>query len=65
MKKYKQLKTRLLKDRAVREAYNDLGSEFDFIAILIKKRVEKGLTQAELAEKIQEHDQQQRAEGNK
>jgi len=52
MKSYKQLKTCLLKNRAIRETYDELGPEFDIITLLIKKRIENGLTQAELAERI-------------
>ena len=52
MKNYKQLKTKLLKDKEIKKAYDKLGPEFSLIAMLIKKRIEKGLTQEELAQKI-------------
>jgi len=52
MKNYQQFKTKLLKDREVGRAYNNLGPEFALIEIIIKRRIEKGLTQKELARKI-------------
>ena len=52
MKNYKQLKTKLLKDKEIKKAYDKLGPEFGLIAILIKKRTERGLSQEELARKI-------------
>ena len=52
MKGYKQFKTKLLKDKEIREAYEKLGPEFALIEIIIRKRSEKGLTQRELAQRI-------------
>jgi DNA-binding XRE family transcriptional regulator len=52
MKNYKKFKTQLLKDKEIKKAYEKLGPEFDLIAMLIKKRIERGLTQEELARKI-------------
>lgn len=52
MKNYKQFKTELLKDKEIDKAYKEFGPEFDLIVAIIKKRVEKGLTQKELAKKI-------------
>ncbi|MFZ3137573.1 MAG: helix-turn-helix transcriptional regulator [Thermodesulfovibrionales bacterium] len=52
MKNYKQFKTELLKDKGIKRAYEKLGPEFSLIAMLIKKRIERGLTQKELAQKI-------------
>jgi ribosome-binding protein aMBF1 (putative translation factor) len=52
MKTYKKLKTQLLKDKEIKQAYEKLGPEFNFITVLIKKRLESGLTQAALAQKI-------------
>lgn len=49
MKNYKQFKTRLLKNKEIKKAYEKLGPEFGLITMLIKKRIEKGLTQEELA----------------
>lgn len=52
MTTYPQLKKRLLKKPAVKKAYNALGSEFALAEMLIKKRIEQNLTQAQLAKKI-------------
>ena len=52
MKTYKQFKTELLKDKEVKKAYEKLSPEFSFIEMVISKRIEKGITQKELAEKI-------------
>lgn len=52
MKNYTQSKVRLLKDKEIKKAYDDLGPEFEFVRLLIQKRLEKGFTQHELAQKI-------------
>jgi len=52
MKGYRQLKTKLLKDKEVKKTYDSLGSEFALIEMIIKRRIEKGLSQKELAQKI-------------
>ena len=52
MKNYQQLKTKLLKDKEISKAYSNLGPEFSLIEIIIKRRIERGLTQKELARKI-------------
>jgi DNA-binding XRE family transcriptional regulator len=52
MKNYTQLKNKLLQDKKIKNAYDESGSEFDFIRMLIRKRIEKGLSQEELAEKV-------------
>lgn len=52
MKKYAQLKKDLLKDKEVKKTYEELGPEFALIGLIIKKRIEKGLTQKELAREI-------------
>ncbi len=52
MKNYSQFKNKLLKDKKIKKAYNELGPEFDFISIFIKKRIEKGLSQGELAKRV-------------
>ena len=49
---YFQFKKHLLKDKTIKRAYDELGSEFEVVALLIKKRLEKGLTQKELARRI-------------
>jgi len=51
-KNYKQLKRELLKDKVIKQAYEKLGPEFAVIEMIIRKRIEKGLTQKELAQKI-------------
>jgi DNA-binding XRE family transcriptional regulator len=51
-KTYKQLKKELLKNKEIKKTYERLGSEFAVIEMIIKKRIEKGLTQKELAKRI-------------
>lgn len=52
MKTYSQFKKEILKDRKVRLAYKALGPEFEIIVALIKRRLEKGFTQRELAQRV-------------
>ena len=52
MKTYKQFKTELLKDKEIKRTYKELGPEFTLIEMIIRKRIKKGLTQRELAQKI-------------
>ena len=47
----KSIKKELLKDPEFKKAYDELEPEFDLIASVIQKRIEKGLTQKELAKK--------------
>lgn len=49
---FKELKADLLKDPEVKKEYDRLGPKFQLIASLIEKRLEKGLSQKELAEKM-------------
>jgi len=49
---YRQLKKELLKDKKMRYAYEKLGPEFAVIEMIIKRRIERGLSQKELAKKI-------------
>ncbi|OIO49966.1 transcriptional regulator [bacterium (Candidatus Gribaldobacteria) CG_4_10_14_0_2_um_filter_41_16] len=51
-KTYQQLKIKLLKNRETKKAYNELGAEFSLIEAVIEKRLEKGLSQKELAQMI-------------
>ncbi len=51
-KTYQQLKRKLLKDKAVKKAYDALGPEFALIEAVIEKRIEEGISQRELAQKI-------------
>ena len=52
MKNYKELKNKLLRDKEVKKSYEELKLEFEFIVAIIEKRIEKGLTQKMLAEKL-------------
>jgi len=52
MKPYSQFKKEILKNRKVQTAYDALGPEFEVAASLIKRRLEKGLTQLELAKRV-------------
>lgn len=52
MKSYKKVKQQLLKDTQTNQAYKKLGPEFELIQLIIEKRLEQGLTQAELAKKL-------------
>jgi len=52
MKTYSKFKKEILKNQKVRVAYHALGPEFEIITSLIKRRLEKGFTQQELAERV-------------
>jgi len=52
MEDYRQIKKEILKSKNIKREYNKLGVEFDLISALIKKRIEKGLSQEELARRI-------------
>ena len=52
MRNYRDLKKKLLKDKETREAYKKLGPEFALIEMVIEKRLNQGLTQKQLAQKI-------------
>ena len=52
MQTYKQIKKDLLKDVKTKKAYNILEPEFDLARMIIKKRIQQGLSQEDLAEKI-------------
>ncbi|HEA84646.1 MAG TPA: XRE family transcriptional regulator [Candidatus Wildermuthbacteria bacterium] len=52
MKSYTKLKAKYLKDKKVKKAYDELWPEFAVIELIIQKRIEKGLTQKELAERV-------------
>ncbi len=52
MKSYTKIKKQFLKDKKIREAYEQIGPEFALAEMLIKKRIEKGLTQSALAKKM-------------
>lgn len=52
MESYTKLKNKLLKDKEFRKEYDKLETEFALIEAIIRKRLEEGLTQAELARKL-------------
>lgn len=52
MTNFKDLKSKLLKDKEVKKAYDKLEPEFLLAKNLIQKRIEKGLTQKQLATKV-------------
>ncbi len=52
MKRFKDLKKQILQDKKIKDAYNEIGPEFELVRLLIKKRIERGMPQKELAEKI-------------
>ncbi|MBI4092566.1 MAG: helix-turn-helix transcriptional regulator [Candidatus Kerfeldbacteria bacterium] len=52
MKSYRSIKKRLLRDRRVKEVYEELGPEFMLVEKLMEKRIRKGLTQEALARRI-------------
>lgn len=52
LKSFAGLKRKLLKDKKIRTAYEKLGHEFALIESIIEKRLEKGMSQTALAQKI-------------
>lgn len=52
MKNYTQVKKFLLKDAVIKREYDELRPEFAIIALLIKMRLRKHLSQRELAERV-------------
>ena len=51
MKSFVNFKKHLLKDAEISRAYTNMGPEFELARAIIEKRIQKGLTQAELARK--------------
>lgn len=49
---WKEFKSELLSDTGVRKEYEKLGPQYELASELIAARIKKGLTQAELAEKV-------------
>mgnify|MGYP001558336160 FL=1 len=47
-----EIKSELFKNEKVKEAYNALSPEFEMIASVIRKRIQKKMTQAQLAKKM-------------
>ena len=52
MKKFSEFKRQLFRDRVLKKAYDDLEPEFQLVTLFIKRRLEKKLTQKELARRI-------------
>lgn len=52
MKTLTQLRKGLLKDPEVRREYDQLGPEYALIQSIIEKRIQKKMTQKELAERV-------------
>lgn len=52
MKLYTVFKTKLLRDKDIKRTYDELGPEFAVIETFIERRLKRGLSQAELAERI-------------
>ena len=52
MSKVSDLHQKWSQDPDYRRAYDELGPEFDFVRSLIQARIDAGLTQAELAERM-------------
>ena len=52
MKNYTQTRSRFLKNPRIRRVYEELGPEFAVIALLIRTRLYRNLTQRELAERV-------------
>jgi len=52
MKGWNDFKKELLQDPEVKKGYDDLELEYSIIAQVIQKRLDRGLSQKQLAEKI-------------
>jgi len=52
MNTYSNFKNKLLRNKAVRKEYDALATEFIIAEAIIEKRLEKGMSQSELANKI-------------
>ncbi|NCN24155.1 MAG: helix-turn-helix domain-containing protein [Candidatus Pacebacteria bacterium] len=49
---FEKIKHDLLKDPRVEKAYDDLELEYSLIALMMRKRIDLGLSQEKLAQKI-------------
>ncbi len=49
---FAQFKREVLKDKEIKKEYEKLAPEFAVINAVLRARIEKGLTQKELAEKV-------------
>ena len=52
MKHYTKLKRELLGNKRTKRAYDELGLEFEVAALLIKRRLQKRVTQKDLAKQV-------------
>ncbi len=52
MKDYIKFKKRLLKNKEIGRAYDALGPEYAFIGMIIRRRIERGFTQQDLARRV-------------
>jgi len=52
MKSYKKIKQKALKDVEIRKEYEKLVPHFEVVKAIVKKRVEVGMSQRELASRI-------------
>ena len=52
MKTYSQFKREAFRSKKIKTAYATLEPEFQIITALIKRRLEKGITQLELAKRV-------------
>ena len=52
MKSYRQFKREALKDKQLAKAYYALEPSYELITYLMKRRIEKGFTQRQLAERL-------------
>jgi ribosome-binding protein aMBF1 (putative translation factor) len=49
---FNSFKKELLRDKAVKKAYDELGPEFALVQMVIEMRLKQGLTQQQLAKRI-------------
>ncbi|MFA6006186.1 MAG: helix-turn-helix domain-containing protein [Candidatus Paceibacterota bacterium] len=55
MNTFAQFKKKTLRNKEVKKAYDALGPQFELIEAIIRKRIQKKLTQAELASRLGTH----------
>lgn len=52
MKSYTQFKRKALKNPKIRKEYEQFGPQFSIVQAIIRKRIEEGISQKELAKRI-------------
>ncbi|MBI3335905.1 MAG: helix-turn-helix transcriptional regulator [Candidatus Portnoybacteria bacterium] len=52
MKNYRDFKKELLRDKEIKRVYQELEPEFAIVRMLVNHRIERGLTQKDLALRI-------------